>query len=819
MKCRVAVYLVAIGFLFGRVAFGATELIGNGGFESVSNAPWVFGGDLNSVPVISSPALAHSGNNFLSLGNVNGITNQDVYQTVTIPTNCILALYTYYFDATSVSPGDPANSVQFDSLVVTPNNGNSTILDEEFNSSFSYQQATYDLTAFAGKTIQVGFLVQQLQAGIGVRSSWGIDDVSLLAFTAADIPSNDYFTNSASLGMATNVSVTATNILATKEPGEPKITGNNPAHSLWWNWTAPSNGVVTIDTSGSTFDTVLAAYTGASVSNLTQVAANDNASGRGVTSLVKFPAATGTQYQISVDGKSGASGTIQLNLSFVPDTKLPTVTISSPKSGAKLTNSTVVVQGKASDNLAVALVQYRLENADGTNDYQDADGTNTWSATVSSLIPGPNTIRVRAFDTSGNESATAAITVTYTVVSPITVSVTSGSGTISPDLNGQLLDVGNTYTMTAKPAAGQVFSNWTGSIIATTPKLTFTMQSNMVLNANFVPNPFIPVSGLYQGLIYDTNNVAHQSSGFFNATVTSSGSFSAKLVLAGNKYSMSGVFSAGGFSSNNIVRKGLTSVSAQLHLDMSGGGITGEFSDGVWTAELNGARAASSPVTQAGHYTLLIPGGADGVNQPGGDSYGTIILGPTGTIAFKGVLADGTKVTEKANLLTTGQMPFYVPLYSGHGSILGWLTFSNGANSDITGTVDWFKPAGSPGKLYPAGFTNSTEAAGSSYQFTKGVPALNFSAGEVWLANGNLSSAFTNQVTLDSSSKVANQSSNKLTLTIATSTGMFKGSGVDPVSGKALNFTGVLLQKQNFGGGFFTGTDQAGRVFFGQQSP
>lgn len=812
-----AVFL-AIGLLLGRGAFGATELIGNGDFESASSSPWIFGGDLTSVPIVSNPALAFGGNNFLSIGNVNGVTNQQVYQTVTIPANCLLALYTYYFDATSVSPGDPANSVQFDSLVVY--NGNSTILDEEFNSSFGYQKATFNLTSFAGKTVQIGFLIQQLQLGFGVRSSWGFDNVSLLSFTTNDIPPNDYFTNSISLGMATSVTVTATNVLATREPGEPKITGNSGGHSLWWNWTAPSNGVVTIDTSGSTFDTLLGVYTGDSVSSLTQVAANDDAAGRGDgTSQVKFSVVTGTQYQIAVDGKSGATGGIQLSVSFLPDTKAPTVSITSPKSGAKLTNSTVVVQGKATDNLAVAFVQFRLENADGTNDYQNADGTNTWSATVTGLIPGPNTIRVRAFDTSGNQSTTAAITVTYAVVSPIAVSVGTGSGTISPNLDGQLLDVGSTFTITAKPAAGQVFSNWTGSIIATTAKLTFTMQSNMVLQANFTPNPFIPLAGIYQGLLY-SDTVAQQSSGFFNATVTSSGSFSAKLVLGGVNCSLSGIFSAGGFASNNIVRKGLPPVSAQLHLDMSGGGITGEFSDGTWTAELNAARAASSPVAQAGHYTLLIPGGADGVNQPGGDSYGTIIVGPTGTITFKGVLADGTKVTQKANLLSTGQWAFYIPLYSGHGSILGWLTFNDQVNSDITGMVDWFKPVLSPGKLYPGGFTNSTEAAGSSYEFTSGTPVLNFQAGEVWLANGNLSSAFTNQVTLNSLSKVTNQSTNALTLTITTSTGLFKGSVVNPATGgKAIPFTGVILQKQNFGGGFFTGTDQTGRAFFGPQSP
>ena len=397
-----AVFLLAIGFLFGRVAFGATELIGDGGFEASLTAPWQFGGDLASVPVVTAPTLAHSGNNYLSLGNVNGVTNQSVYQVVAIPANTLFARYTYFWAASSSSL-DPAQNTEFSAAVVV--GGNTTILDQEFNTTVGYQQATFDLTAFAGQTVQIGFVVQEPLQGVGVRSSFDVDDVSLLSFTTNDIPANDNFTNAASLGAATNISATATNILATKEPGEPKHAGNSGGHSVWWTWTAPTNGVATISTAGSTFNTLLGVYTGAAVNGLTQVAANDDNSSRGDgTSQVKIGVTAGTVYQIAVDGKNGQTGVIQLGLTFVPDTKVPAVSITSPKSGAKLTNSTVVVQGKASDNLAVALVQFRLENADGTNDYQNADGTNSWSATVTGLTPGPNTIRVRAFDTSSNVS-------------------------------------------------------------------------------------------------------------------------------------------------------------------------------------------------------------------------------------------------------------------------------------------------------------------------------------------------------------------------------------------------------------------------------
>jgi hypothetical protein len=812
---RITLFLVAIGFLFGRVSFGATELIVNGGFES-STVPWNFdpGQGLANVPIVTNPAQAHGGTSFLSMGNQNGPALQVVFQTVSIPTNSILARYTYFFGASSA---DLAGSVEFKSVVASTNQVQTILstLDDEFNGNGAYHQMTFDLTAFAGQTVEIAYAINASIAGAGVRTFFAVDDVSLLSFTAGDIPANDNFTNSAQLVTSTKISAVATNVLATKEPGEPKHAGGQGGHSVWWNWTSPSNGVVTISTTNSTFDTLLGVYTGTSISNLTKIADDDdiNSNQGNFASQVKISVAAGTTLQIAVDGKSGATGVAQLNLSFVPDTKAPSVSISSPKSGAKLTNSTVLVQGKADDNLGVALVQVRLENAQGTNDYQDADGTNSWTATVNNLIPGPNTIRVRAFDTSSNVSSTASSTVTYVVVSPMTVTIT-GSGTVSPNLNNELLNVGATFKMTAKPAKGQVFNGWTGDLTSPAAALSFVMQSNMVLQANFVPNPFTPVVGVYQGLFFDTTNPVHQSSGFFNATVASAGSFSAKITLAGKSYSLSGQFSPSGIASNNIVRKGLTPVSAQLQLDMNGGGITGVLSDGVFVAELNAGRVATGNITPAARYTLLIPGAADGVGHPGGDSYGTVTVSTKGGITFSGVLADGTKVSQKVDLLANGQWPFYVPLYSGNGSIFSWLTFTNGASNDITGMVDWFKLPQAGGKIYLAGFTNGTEAAGSAYLFTKGVPVLDFSAGQFWLANGNLANSFTNQIALDSASKVTSTNS-ALKLTITTSSGLFKGTIPNPSTGKSISVNGVVLQKQNFGGGFFTGTNQTGRVFLG----
>src|SRR5207237_3339627 len=87
-------------------------------------------------------------------------------------------------------------------------------------------------------------------------------------------------------------SPTGSNVGATKESGEPNHAGNAGGHSIWYAWTAPTSGTVTIDTIGSAFDTIMGVYTGTSVSALTLVASDDD-SGGSLTSKVTFAATAG----------------------------------------------------------------------------------------------------------------------------------------------------------------------------------------------------------------------------------------------------------------------------------------------------------------------------------------------------------------------------------------------------------------------------------------------------------------------------------------------------------------------------------------------
>lgn len=124
-------------------------------------------------------------------------------------------------------------------------------------------------------------------------------------------PSNDLFANRAVVS-GLNASAVGFNVLATKEPLEPNHAGNTGGKSLWWTSTAPASGAASVTTIGSSFNTVLAVYTGTALGSLSLVAANDNDPYGDFTSLVSFTATAGTTYQIAVDGVNGASGMVRL---------------------------------------------------------------------------------------------------------------------------------------------------------------------------------------------------------------------------------------------------------------------------------------------------------------------------------------------------------------------------------------------------------------------------------------------------------------------------------------------------------------------------
>ena len=160
-----------------------------------------------------------------------------------------------------------------------------------------------------------GIYTVEISNALGsVRSDPAFVSVNPIAL----IPGPDDFA-SAEILEATSGSVSGSNVLATAQFGEPDhARASFPVASVWYRWTAPSDGVLTVDTGGSDYDTTLALYSGAAVDALNELDSNDDGAGLGLQSIVSSVVTSGSTYSITVDGFADAQGLISLSYVFVP---------------------------------------------------------------------------------------------------------------------------------------------------------------------------------------------------------------------------------------------------------------------------------------------------------------------------------------------------------------------------------------------------------------------------------------------------------------------------------------------------------------------
>ena len=202
-----------------------------------------------------------------------------------------------------------------------------TLTADTFGSDYDTILAVYagdslaDLTAIACNDEYAG----TSQSRVSVVASAGTQlyfqagslfgDTGDLAFTLAAStgtpPANDRF--AAALPVGTRPFTASLSTLdAASEVGEPIACGGI-AHTVWYSFTPGASGTITANTFGSGYDTVLAAYTGTSLTGLTAIACNDQAAG-GNQSQIAFPVTAGTTVHLQVGGFFGATGDLVLTV-------------------------------------------------------------------------------------------------------------------------------------------------------------------------------------------------------------------------------------------------------------------------------------------------------------------------------------------------------------------------------------------------------------------------------------------------------------------------------------------------------------------------
>ena len=501
-----------------------------------------------------------------------------------------------------------------------------------------------------------------------------------------------------------------------------------------------------------------------------------------------------------------------LTANFV-DVAPPTLTITAPTSSQRLSSATTVVSGKASDNARVASVQYRL-NGIG---WAPAQLTTNWQAPVT-LRAGTNTLEAYATDATGNLSPTGKVSFVYVSASPLTL-LTNGLGTIGRSFSGNLLEVGKGYTVTAVPGVGQLFSNWSGTITAATNPLSFFMQSNMVIQANFVTNLFLGATGSYYGLFYPSSGQSASNSGHFTLTLSGPGTFSGRLLLAGTTLPFSSNFTVAGRATLPVARPGASPLWLIFDLLPTQGRITGLVDGGAWSASLLADRAATTNLL-TGNYSLAMAGAAGGADSPVGIGIGQLTVAADASVQVSGTLADSTGLSQQTGVSLAGQWPLYSSLYGGRGLLMGWMQLNTNA------PALWLKPAVAGDRYYSNGFAQARDVVVARYRApTAGQRVVNWTNGLVIVGGGNLPGPLTNRVVLTNNQfRVIGGGISNLTVSLTLTNGAFTGSFKHPVTRSTTNLRGTVVQDPLGtypvgSGGWFLGTNQGGYLLIQPVTP
>ncbi len=115
----------------------------------------------------------------------------------------------------------------------------------------------------------------------------------------------------------TNGTYTGSTASATRD-GSASCGRSSSTRDVWYKYTAPASGTLSLNTCGSAYDTVLSIHSGCPGTTSNQLNCNDDCGGSpcgGVSSCLSRSVTAGVTYYIRVSGYNGASGSFTLNVS------------------------------------------------------------------------------------------------------------------------------------------------------------------------------------------------------------------------------------------------------------------------------------------------------------------------------------------------------------------------------------------------------------------------------------------------------------------------------------------------------------------------
>lgn len=513
--------------------------------------------------------------------------------------------------------------------------------------------------------------------------------------------------------------------------------------------------------------------------NPTLVTFNDGETLKTVNIQLKAlaPATTGTIILGLANPTAGATLGAQTSTTATVntlDTKIPTLTVTSPKAGKLATGITTFnVTGTAGDDRGIDHVEVTINGV-----MQNATlgaftgGQATFALNGVAAENGSNTITIVAVDPTGNRSKPQTRKVTFTNIRPALAGKYNGllvpTGAASHNTSGLVsLTVKENGLFTGKVNLG-AFSIAISGIVGNDNKLRFKPAFGTQLTLIGKANPPVTLGIL-------------------------------DLTLATDEVS------------GNLTTDGVNAI-AMLDGDRA-------FFDGRTPATTVPASLLNVSNSTKGFYTIVFPSEAQTppvalTTYPQGDGGGTISLTSKGVLKFKGNLADGTPVSASVPLSKDFEAPLYAKLYKKLGSIAGLIIFNTAlADSDLMGTdFLWFRPA-ITGKHYTAGWLDgiTVDALGAKYSVPAGASVLpglgatGQAAGNATLtfADGKLAAPVVKDLDVATNNKVTNLPAGDKTFSLKITAPKGAISGFFPHTDTTkTNYKGVILQKGANAGGY-----------------
>lgn len=448
------------------------------------------------------------------------------------------------------------------------------------------------------------------------------------------------------------------------------------------------------------------------------------------------------------------------------------------------------------------------------------------SSTASGLSPGMTYYYcLVAASSTGTATGGNGTFATPPIAGPVTAYTVKGNtvtiNVLANDAGGdpanfQVVYVTQGATGTTRINPNKTVSYDPGPAFTGNDSFTYTMSNGNQTASGTVTvlNLFTAAAGTYSALVSSSNST---ESGILNLFLTTRGKLSGVLDFAGRRFSLKGLLPASGQYSTAFNSPG-SRINLNFQVDPAVSQVSGTVATGTYSGNF-AAESVSSPVSQAGTYTLLLPPGVDSA-APQGTGVAAMTVAPSGAVSIAGWLGDGTPFSSSAYVNQDGSFPFYAfsAAAGRHESIDGLVQFQTvTGQSDFDGVLNWSRSATSRAVPYAAGFSTTTALVGSHYTVpSQGTRVLQFADGTgnglVTVDQAGFSSAPPPVTVTLSTGNTVSAAGGVLKMQLTLGKGLFSGTFHAPATHKPIAYHGAVFQVRNLGAGWFMGGGKSGTI-------